>query len=116
VAQRQLSLNRSIFARIYKRLSRYFVDKEIFDAAEQLERYGFPRKSAVKELAAVVAPGGVNTPMLWSNPAIKGMSRDDVVYCEPEQIAAVICFLASAEASPINGTTVIADMGLLAAL
>jgi NAD(P)-dependent dehydrogenase (short-subunit alcohol dehydrogenase family) len=63
-----------------------------------------------------VAPGGVNTPMLWSNPAIKGMSRDDVVYCEPEQIAAVICFLASAEASPINGTTVIADMGLLAAL
>ena len=63
-----------------------------------------------------VAPGGVNTPMLWTNPAIKGMNRDDVLYCEPEQIAAVICFLASAEASPINGTTVIADMGLLAAL
>lgn len=63
-----------------------------------------------------VAPGGVNTPMLWTNPVIKGMNRDDVLYCEPEQIAAVICFLASAEASPINGTTVIADMGLLAAL
>ena len=63
-----------------------------------------------------VAPGGVNTPMLWTNPAIKGMNRDDVLYCEPEQIAAVICFLASAEASPINGTTVMADMGLLAEL
>jgi len=63
-----------------------------------------------------VAPGGVNTPMLWTNPAIKGMNRDDVLYCEPEQIAAVICFLASAEASPIIGTTVMADMGLLAEL
>jgi NAD(P)-dependent dehydrogenase (short-subunit alcohol dehydrogenase family) len=63
-----------------------------------------------------IAPGGVNTPMLWSNPAIKGMNRDDVLYSEPEQIAAVICFLASAEASPINGATLIADMGLLAAL
>src|SRR6185503_21157897 len=178
--------------------SRYFVDKEIFDAAEQLERYGFPRKSAVKELAAIalflaivslvdrviavnlrsvflfckyclpnmengvivnvssvhaheagtnvapyasskggleaftralsreykpsdirvncIAPGGVNTPMLWSNPAIKGMNRGDVIYSEPEQIAAVICFMASAEASPINGTTVVADLGLLAEL
>jgi NAD(P)-dependent dehydrogenase (short-subunit alcohol dehydrogenase family) len=63
-----------------------------------------------------VAPGGVNTPMLWTNPAIKEMNRNDVLYCEPEQIAAVICFLASAEASPINGTTVMADMGLLAEL
>jgi glucose 1-dehydrogenase len=63
-----------------------------------------------------VAPGGVNTPMLWSNPALKGMNPNDVLYSQPEQIAAVICFLASPEASPINGTTLIADMGLLAAL
>jgi NAD(P)-dependent dehydrogenase (short-subunit alcohol dehydrogenase family) len=63
-----------------------------------------------------VAPGGVNTPMLWSNPALKAMKREDVIYSEPEQIAAVICFLASPEASPINGTTVVADLGLLAAL
>jgi NAD(P)-dependent dehydrogenase (short-subunit alcohol dehydrogenase family) len=63
-----------------------------------------------------IAPGGVNTPMLWSNPAIKGMNRGDVIYSEPEQIAAVICFMASAEASPINGTTVVADLGLLAEL
>ena len=54
--------------------------------------------------------------MLWSNPAIKGMNRGDVMYSEPEQIAAVICFMASAEASPINGTTVVADLGLLAEL
>ena len=63
-----------------------------------------------------IAPGGVNTPMLWSNPSLKDINPHDVLYSEPEQIAAVICFLASSEASPINGTTVIADMGLLAAL
>jgi glucose 1-dehydrogenase len=63
-----------------------------------------------------IAPGGVNTPMLWSNPALKNLNRNDVLYSEPEQIAAIICFLASPEASPINGTTVVADMGLLAAL
>lgn len=63
-----------------------------------------------------IAPGGVNTPMLWSNPELEGMNPEDVLYSEPEQIAAVICFLASPEASPINGTTVIADLGLLAAL
>jgi glucose 1-dehydrogenase len=63
-----------------------------------------------------IAPGGVNTPMLWSNPTLKDVKPQDVLYSEPEQIAAVICFLASPEASPINGTTVIADLGLLAAL
>ena len=63
-----------------------------------------------------IAPGGVNTPMLWSNPALKDMNPNDVLYSQPEQIAALICFLASPDASPINGTTVIADMGLLAAL
>jgi len=63
-----------------------------------------------------IAPGGVNTPMLWSNPALKDMNPNDVLYSQPEQIAAVICFLASPEASPINGTTLIADMGLLPAL
>jgi glucose 1-dehydrogenase len=63
-----------------------------------------------------IAPGGVNTPMLWSNPTLKDVNPQDVLYSEPEQIAAVICFLASPEASPINGTTIIADLGLLAAL
>lgn len=63
-----------------------------------------------------IAPGGVNTPMLWSNPALQGMNPNDVLYSEPEQIAAIICFLASPEASPITGTTLVADMGLLATL
>jgi hypothetical protein len=53
--------------------------------------------------------------MLWSNPVLKGMNPNDVLYSQPEQIAAIICFLASSEASP-SITTVVADMDLLAAL
>lgn len=63
-----------------------------------------------------VAPGGVDTPLLWSNPVIKAMKPEDVQYAQPEEIASIICFLASAEASTINGTTIAADKGLLSAL
>lgn len=63
-----------------------------------------------------LAPGGVNTPLLWANPTIKKMRPEDVTYSEPEQIASVICFLASEEASAISGATLLADSGLLSAL
>lgn len=63
-----------------------------------------------------VAPGGVDTPLLWANPAIKAMKREDVQFASPEQIAAVVCFLASDEAASINGATIAADFGLLAGL
>jgi glucose 1-dehydrogenase len=63
-----------------------------------------------------LAPGGVNTPLLWSNPTIKKMKPEDVTFSEPEQIASAICFLASEEASAINGATLLADSGLLSAL
>lgn len=60
-----------------------------------------------------VAPGGVNTPLLWENPVIKRMRREDVVYAEPEQIASAICFLASDEAGAVDGATLMTDLGLL---
>jgi NAD(P)-dependent dehydrogenase (short-subunit alcohol dehydrogenase family) len=63
-----------------------------------------------------VAPGGVDTPLLWSNPVIKKLKREDVAFCSPDKIASIICFLASEEASAIHGTTVVADLGLLSAL
>lgn len=63
-----------------------------------------------------IAPGGVNTPLLWSNPVIQGMRPEDVIYAQPEQVADIICFLASGGASIINGTTIVADMGLLSKL
>ena len=64
-----------------------------------------------------VAPGAVDTPLLWSNPNLKS-GREKVAgqVGTPGELAAAICFLASEEASFINGTTLIVDGGRLAAL
>jgi glucose 1-dehydrogenase len=64
-----------------------------------------------------VAPGAVNTPMLWENPNVRsGAERIQGAVGEPADIAAAILFLASAEARFINGTTLVADGGRLNAL
>jgi len=63
-----------------------------------------------------IAPGGVDTPLFWSNPLIKSMNPEDVQCVQPDDIANIICFLASDEAASIHGTTLFADKGLLAAL
>jgi glucose 1-dehydrogenase len=64
-----------------------------------------------------VAPGAVDTPMLWENPNVKsGVEKIKEPVGKPEELAAVICFLASAEASYINGTTLVVDGGELASL
>ncbi|GAB4091167.1 SDR family NAD(P)-dependent oxidoreductase [Flaviaesturariibacter terrae] len=61
-----------------------------------------------------VAPGAVNTPMLWNNPNIKsGAEKLDGAIGQPEELAAAVCFIASDEASFINGTTLVADGGRL---
>ena len=57
-----------------------------------------------------VAPGAVNTPMLWNNPNVKsGKEKIQGAVGEPEDIAAAICFLASDEARFVNGTTLVVD-------
>ena len=57
-----------------------------------------------------VAPGAVDTPMLWNNPNVKsGKEKIRGAVGKPEDIAAAICFLASDEARFINGTTLVAD-------
>jgi glucose 1-dehydrogenase len=57
-----------------------------------------------------VAPGAVDTPMLWNNPNVKsGIEKPTDPIGKPEELAAAICFLASDEASFINGTTLVAD-------
>lgn len=64
-----------------------------------------------------VAPGAVDTPLLWSNPNLKsGKEKLAGQVGTPEELAAAICFLASAEASFINGTTLVVDGGRLVAL
>lgn len=61
-----------------------------------------------------VAPGAVNTPMLWANPEVKdGDEKITGEVGQPEDLAAAICFMASDEAKFINGTTLVADGGRL---
>ena len=61
-----------------------------------------------------VAPGAVDTPMLWDNPNIKsGAEKVDGEIGKPDDIAAAILFLASEEARFINGATLIVDGGRL---
>lgn len=61
-----------------------------------------------------VAPGSVDTPMLWNNPNVKsGAEKIEGAIGKPEELAAAICFMASDEASYINGTTLVVDGGRL---
>ena len=61
-----------------------------------------------------LAPGAVDTPMLWSNPnVVSGKEKIEGDIGTPEELAAAICFLASDEASYINGSTLIVDGGRL---
>ena len=61
-----------------------------------------------------LAPGAVDTPMLWSNPnVISGKEKIEGTIGTPEELAAAICFLASDDASYINGTTLVVDGGRL---
>jgi NAD(P)-dependent dehydrogenase (short-subunit alcohol dehydrogenase family) len=61
-----------------------------------------------------VAPGAVDTPMLWSNPNIaSGVEPAPKEIGRPEDVAAVICFLAAAESAFVNGATLVADGGHL---
>src|SRR5689334_15045249 len=74
--------------------------------SEELE----PRKIRIN----CVAPGAVNTPMLWNNPNVKsGAEKIQGAVGKPEDIAAAVCFLASDEARFITGTTLVADGGRL---
>lgn len=77
-------------------------------------------RGASEELAAkkirinCVAPGAVDTPMLWNNPNVKsGVEKVKGSIGKPEDIAAAICFLAADEARFITGTTLVVDGGRL---
>ena len=65
-----------------------------------------------------VLPGAVDTPMLWDNPNVRsGLEKiDRGVVGTPEDIAAVIAFLASDQAEFVRGASVIVDGGRLGKL
>jgi len=62
-----------------------------------------------------ILPGAIDTPMLWDNPNIKAgleqVSKDTVG--KPEDIAAVVAFLASADAAFVQGAMIEVDGGRL---
>jgi meso-butanediol dehydrogenase/(S,S)-butanediol dehydrogenase/diacetyl reductase len=62
-----------------------------------------------------ILPGAVDTPMLWDNPNVKSgaekIDKSDVG--KPEDIAAVIAYLASDDAAFVQGAAVRADGGRL---
>src|SRR3954467_15978903 len=76
---------------------------------------GFSEEAAERKVRVnCVAPGAVNTPMLWNNPNVKnGTEKITGAVGEPADIAAAICFLASYEARFITGTTLVVDGGRL---
>ena len=76
---------------------------------------GFAEEMAEKKIRVnCVAPGAVDTPMLWNNPNVKsGVEKVKGAIGKPEDIAAAVCFLASPEARFITGTTLVADGGRL---
>ena len=79
---------------------------------------GFSEELAERKIRInSVAPGAVDTPMLWSNPNVKnGTEKIKGAIGKPEDIAAAICFLASEDARFITGTTLVVDGGRLAIL
>lgn len=60
-----------------------------------------------------VLPGAVNTPMLWNNPNVKSGAEviDRSMVGEPEDLAAAVAFLASAEARFVQGASLVVDGG-----
>lgn len=76
---------------------------------------GFSEEIAPKKLRInCVAPGAVDTPMLWDNPNVKdGTEKITGAIGKPDDIAHAICFLASDEARFVTGTTLVVDGGRL---
>lgn len=78
-------------------------------------------KNLAKELSSdnilvnAIAPGWVDTPMNKDLPSDFVKEETEKIYlkrfAKPEEIASIVTFLASEDASYINGTTIIADGG-----
>lgn len=92
-------------------------------AAAKSALLSFTRSSAIEGNAKkirvnAVLPGAVDTPMLWNNPNVKsGLEKiDRAAVGKPEDLAAVIAFLASDDAVFVQGATLIVDGGRIGKL
>ncbi len=79
---------------------------------------GFSLEMAGRKIRVnAVAPGAVDTPMLWDNPNVRsGAEKVTGAIGTPEQLAAAICFVASDDGAFVNGATLLVDGGRLSAL
>lgn len=76
--------------------------------------------------AVAVAPGSVDTPLTRAELARRGQTAEEAGFaadvrslgrvCRPQEIAEVVGWLVSGAAGVVNGSTVVADAGLLASL
>lgn len=68
--------------------------------------------------ANAVLPGAVDTPMLWQNPNVKSGAEviEQADVGTPDDIAAAVAWLASAQAAFVNGAALAVDGGRLARL
>lgn len=75
---------------------------------------GAPKKIRVN----AILPGAIDTPMLWENPNVKSGVEviDRSTVGKPEEVAAVIAFLASDAAAFVQGAAVRVDGGRLSRL
>lgn len=75
---------------------------------------GAPKKIRVN----AILPGAIDTPMLWENPNVKSgvETIDRSAVGKPEDVAAVIAFLASDDAAFVQGAAVRVDGGRLSRL
>jgi len=92
-------------------------------AAAKAALLSFTRSAALEGKAKgirvdAILPGAVDTPMLWNNPNVKKglekIDRGDVG--QPEDLAAVIAFLASKDAVFVQGASITVDGGRLGKL
>lgn len=64
-----------------------------------------------------IAPGAVDTPLLWTNPNLQsGDEKLEGAVASSESVANAICFLASDEAQFVSGSVLAVDAGRLARL
>jgi NAD(P)-dependent dehydrogenase (short-subunit alcohol dehydrogenase family) len=90
-------------------------DSTFVTALKHIVNPGFSEELAERKIRInCVAPGAVNTPMLWNNANVKsGAEKVEGAVGQPHDIAAAICFLAPGEARFITGTTFVVDGGRL---
>ena len=92
-------------------------------AASKAALLSLTRSAAIegKELGIrtnAVAPGAIDTEMLWNNPNLKSGTEklDPKDVGRPEDVAAAVAFFASSEAPDILGATLLVDGGRLTTL